>query len=611
MCSWCQKCGLKLFTLKTSSGHKTFCSELCFTQCRRASFKKNKVCDWCKHIRHTVNYVDFKDGEQQLEFCSEKCLNQYKMNIFCRETQEHLQQIQSKLKGNTPIPVKDQQIMITPELWLQQDRIKYSKAKRSMSETRGKTRSVDRKLDYQNMNSQLLKALKSPNPSVDRISVENSLKDKLIDKTSHQSIITKESPAISSSSLSPRSSSRNSADSYSLGGRSLPLWMPPNPLLHPMMYAGLLMPHHVPDAPAELRPHDPRSRSPVSAAAGVEPTMLSSARLHEPHSPTMEPLHFPGPRLPMAWPRGLPPMPLPFQIPNADPVLFPSFPVPPGLSTSGVPPVTIMIPFPVVLPVPIPIPIPILLSMDSSKKPTTEKSSSSDDQPPNSPISSSDAPQDDDSHSEDSKPYSICKAPKVSICRGSRPDSIASNRCARMTVASSRCESQCSLMENLSLKRHMVNDDTLQLNATKQARFDSPVSSPEYDSVVIDLSMDTAAATKSCNKEKNVHVENRIKDEPSPKLQNSADDMVPRDYTIKVPKIHIVTPKPEPPLSQQLPLAPTDHAYSLRRGLILDAPAVLNSPKSPSPERRVYLRTTSSDMMEVRRRCLRTRIRTK
>jgi len=87
ICGWCQKEGLKLFTLRTSDGSKTrnFCSEFCFTQCRRASFKKNKICHWCKHVRHTVNYVDFHDGKNQLQFCSTKCLNQYKMNVVCRE----------------------------------------------------------------------------------------------------------------------------------------------------------------------------------------------------------------------------------------------------------------------------------------------------------------------------------------------------------------------------------------------------------------------------------------------------------------------------------------------------------------------------------------------
>lgn len=69
-CAWCQKVGnSKDFSLKTPNGNKVFCSEQCFTQCRRASFKRNKTCDWCRHVRHTVNYVDFQDGDHQLQFC--------------------------------------------------------------------------------------------------------------------------------------------------------------------------------------------------------------------------------------------------------------------------------------------------------------------------------------------------------------------------------------------------------------------------------------------------------------------------------------------------------------------------------------------------------------
>lgn len=117
ICAWCLKMGLKLFTLKTASGEtKEFCSEPCFNQCRRAAFKKNRVCNWCRHVRHTVNYVDFQDGDDQLQFCSDKCLNQYKMQIFCKETQAylqmnpHLQEESSKHAASSKL--------ITPDLWL-------------------------------------------------------------------------------------------------------------------------------------------------------------------------------------------------------------------------------------------------------------------------------------------------------------------------------------------------------------------------------------------------------------------------------------------------------------------------------------------------------------
>lgn len=43
-CAWCQKLGIRSFTLRTDNGDsKTLCSEVCFNQYRRASFKKNKV----------------------------------------------------------------------------------------------------------------------------------------------------------------------------------------------------------------------------------------------------------------------------------------------------------------------------------------------------------------------------------------------------------------------------------------------------------------------------------------------------------------------------------------------------------------------------------------
>lgn len=76
LCSWCGRVcggggqrGSSAFQLSTTSGELHFCSEVCFTQCRRASFKKSKVCDWCRHVRPTVTYVDFTDGDHQLQFC--------------------------------------------------------------------------------------------------------------------------------------------------------------------------------------------------------------------------------------------------------------------------------------------------------------------------------------------------------------------------------------------------------------------------------------------------------------------------------------------------------------------------------------------------------------
>ncbi|XP_050534702.1 sine oculis-binding protein homolog B [Daktulosphaira vitifoliae] len=125
LCGWCDKTiASKAFTFCTNepNNEKVFCSEQCFSQYRRANFKRNKTCDWCRHLRHTVNCVDFQDGDHQLQFCSDKCLNQYKMNIFCKETQAQLE-LHPHLQ-NTSMPenlcksLEPSLPLITPDLWL-------------------------------------------------------------------------------------------------------------------------------------------------------------------------------------------------------------------------------------------------------------------------------------------------------------------------------------------------------------------------------------------------------------------------------------------------------------------------------------------------------------
>lgn len=44
ICAWCEKFGNKSFTIQDHDGDlKVLCSEVCFNQYRRDSFKKNKV----------------------------------------------------------------------------------------------------------------------------------------------------------------------------------------------------------------------------------------------------------------------------------------------------------------------------------------------------------------------------------------------------------------------------------------------------------------------------------------------------------------------------------------------------------------------------------------
>ncbi|MBN3284789.1 SOBP protein, partial [Polyodon spathula] len=88
----------------------------------RLVFKINNdvlVCDWCKHIRHTKEYLDFGAGERRLQFCSAKCLNQYKMDIFYKETQANLPAGLCN-PGHTPTESKPESSgvqLLTPESW--------------------------------------------------------------------------------------------------------------------------------------------------------------------------------------------------------------------------------------------------------------------------------------------------------------------------------------------------------------------------------------------------------------------------------------------------------------------------------------------------------------
>ncbi|XP_054752949.2 sine oculis-binding protein homolog A-like [Lytechinus pictus] len=83
-CAWCKSPGFKHYTLNTQTESKAFCSERCFASCRRAYFKRNKVCDWCRHTRHQ-DYIYLIDGERRLQFCSSKCMNQYKMDSYYKD----------------------------------------------------------------------------------------------------------------------------------------------------------------------------------------------------------------------------------------------------------------------------------------------------------------------------------------------------------------------------------------------------------------------------------------------------------------------------------------------------------------------------------------------
>ncbi|XP_006811587.1 uncharacterized protein LOC102810227 [Saccoglossus kowalevskii] len=310
LCAWCQNFGMKRYTLNTSTESKAFCSEKCFAACRRAYFKRNKVCDWCKHVRHTKEYLDYGNGERRLQFCSMKCLNQYKMDIFCKETQAALPQAGQLSKGSSAsatLPMSTSRIVpvtpngnpqiITPESWCKSGEADKVLVNVGRNETN--------KTDISN------------NEQVQRTET-----------------------VIHSSSLSHHS-----------GGaltESPPSTVPP--MLHEQP---VLRPPIMTQGP----PHTPHmvASSPQGGMTGHQ-TPINPRPPHShpnlfryPHPP-----RFSGPPYPQFQPSPIPGQP------------------PPGVSHMNsspfnLPPVTVFVPYPVPFPVPIPIPIPIPIPMNQTE----------------------------------------------------------------------------------------------------------------------------------------------------------------------------------------------------------------------------------------------------
>ncbi|XP_036433056.1 sine oculis-binding protein homolog B [Colossoma macropomum] len=343
VCVWCQKEGLKRYSLIMGSELKSFCSEKCFAMCRRAYFKRNKVrdedqhsdqsplspgqiaetpprlmlkmssntrvCDWCKHVRHT-KYLDFGAGEERLQFCSTKCLNQYKMDIFYREARAALTTTSadsspSHLDKESQPATGESQTLLTPESWdnpsLEGER-KTPSPKEAPTPVMSSAASV--------LSSSLSTLVKAPVPG------------------QHQ----KEQEILGSSQL------HNGQPAPCLAVDQPRVLQDPPSLFRPPLHAqGLHSTIHQP-------PHNPTS------------------------SPVQRPLH-PSPQLQAPPIISLPP-PRPFH-PYIGSVLpfAPMYPhtVPPLVPSLGLPCTqpTVLVPYPIIVPLPVPVPIPIPILLNS------------------------------------------------------------------------------------------------------------------------------------------------------------------------------------------------------------------------------------------------------
>uniref|UniRef100_A0A3Q2Q1E2 Sine oculis binding protein homolog (Drosophila) a n=1 Tax=Fundulus heteroclitus TaxID=8078 RepID=A0A3Q2Q1E2_FUNHE len=416
MCAWCQKVGVKRYSLSMGSELKSFCSEKCFAACRRAYFKRNKtrddgslggklprhvftqdaprlvfktnsdvlVCDWCKHIRHTKEYLDFGAGERRLQFCSAKCLNQYKMDIFYKETQAALPGALCNpghgAGGEGKPECSGGVQLLTPESW-----------GTPLTDLRRKVPSPAGHSGTSALVSSTSSAT-SPSETAAVCSPSSSASAKIPTPRPHESPTLPPPPV----PLHPPAGVPSGSPPMVMtprGPMPLPLFMehqmmqqirPPflRPSGHP---AGPNSPLSNPIIPGIGPPPPPRTLGPASSP--MHRPLLSPHVHHSSNpNPGMIPPH---PGLPMP---GLPPFPPVSMMPNG-PIPFPpmmNFGMP-SLAPL-VPPPTLLVPYPVIVPLPVPIPIPIPIPFNSKASREKPESSSSVHSAPDSSEASSSRP---------------------------------------------------------------------------------------------------------------------------------------------------------------------------------------------------------------------------
>ena len=604
-------------------------------------------------MRHTSTYLEFHDGDAQLQFCSEKCLNQYKMSIFCKETEEHLRKIKPNVEESEPERDNEKGILITPDLWLIGEQLsKLKRAKGNFDDkVNAKTDSSKPSL-VNNIDKSTRKMTDSKSVSdlqkqslIERIKAEANLKHRARLQVRKETDRAPSAASATEPSTSPRPGSLAQASPQmyhqamagmapwihqaqllgSMGGQSLG----PYGAYSSVMFPGL-MPPYPPEVMAEIAKAAERGKE---ASAGretrikTEPgehslqtsphsersaTTVPSRRAHLLDVPSTETVRSstsprsslgnnrqPSSLFPVDFPQMFASQNFPGQAP-------PGFPAqqPQRVMGNGIPPVTMMVPFPVLLPLPVPIPIPIPLTMDTLIKHFQPNSGNTSDVKT---VNSSD-------DEKDYRPYiRNSKSSRPAVTQS--PLSVSSNdelRYGNDTRSGSR--NSCpdlhssynyvspSLSDVSILKRSRTPDEMGSLDLSKRAK-QPKFESLHYDSSNGAINLSTKYRARSHSSNENLS-ENGSSNEEDADDKNSTRDSNDNltDGSDLVPKIHIVTHAETRPLSQHLPLPPTEHKYANRRGLILDAPVVPKKKRSPSPERPNYVRNIPRDLLEAARR---------
>ncbi|XP_041661752.1 sine oculis-binding protein homolog isoform X2 [Cheilinus undulatus] len=366
VCVWCQKEGVKRYSLCMGSELKSFCSEKCFAACRRAYFKRNKardedlhgerspqhphtedsprlvlkinsnvrVCDWCKHVRHTKEYLDFGSGEERLQFCSTKCLNQYKMDVFYREARAALTSSspsRSSQEGRAENSLGGQKLL-TPDSW------------NSSSAGEARRRNLSPKVP-----APILGSAESTSISPSEASSSNSKVTVSGLRTLERPI--QPPPQPPTVEVSPHPTSLHPPPPPRPLLEHPPVPQIPIPFIRPPLHAqGLKSPLANPprnpapsSSPIHRPPHSPHLQPPTSSSMNPPGLMHPFPGAYFPglHSPPLN-----------MMPRGPVPMPpiMNYGIPSFSPLL---------------PQPTVLVPYPIIVPLPVPIPIPIPIPVPS------------------------------------------------------------------------------------------------------------------------------------------------------------------------------------------------------------------------------------------------------
>lgn len=291
-----------------------------------------QVCDWCKHVRHTKEYLDFGSGEERLQFCSTKCLNQYKMDVFYREARAALTSTSSSpnrtsQEGRVDSSSVAGHKLLTPESW---------NSNNSTGEARNRNLSPKGPALIHGLAESSSISPSEGSSSSSKVPVSGL-------RTLERSIQPHPPPPTVDMSPHPTPLPHPPLPRPPLDHKSVP--QIPIPFIRPPLHAQGLKsplatpPRHPgpPSSPIHRPPHSPHLQPPTSSSMNPPGLIHPFPGAYFPglHSPPLN-----------MMPRGPVPMPpmMNFGIPSFSPLL---------------PQPTVLVPYPIIVPLPVPIPIPV------------------------------------------------------------------------------------------------------------------------------------------------------------------------------------------------------------------------------------------------------------